>query len=387
MKALELSRGRADTAPAEYVPVIIIGGGQAGLSAGYHLARRGIAFLILDANARVGDSWRARWDSLRLFTPARFDGLDGMPFPAPAGSFPTKDQMADYLAAYVRRFDLPIRSGVRVDSLSRRDGRYRLTAGDRVFEADQVVVAMANYQKPSVPDFARLLDPSIVQIKAAAYRNPAQLRDGPVLIAGAGNSGAEIAIELATSRKVWLAGRDVGEIPFRMESFWGRHVQSRLVLGLVFHHLLTVDTPMGRKARVSHRATPLIRTRRTDLAVAGVEGAPRLAGVEGGRPRLEDGRVLEVPNLIWCTGFQPDFSWIGLDVFRGDGEPRHHRGVVKTEPGLYFLGLHFLYAMSSTMIHGVGRDARYIAERIQEALPHAADRISQDGHQGRHLSA
>ena len=325
--------------------------------------------MILDANAHVGDSWRSRWDSLRLFTPARFDGLDGMPFPAPAGSFPAKDQMADYLAAYARRFSLPVRSGMRVDSLSRRDGRYRVAAAGRIFEADQVVVAMANYQKPSVPEFARQLDPSIVQLEAGAYRNPAQLQGGPVLIAGAGNSGAEIAIELAKSRRVWLAGPDVGEIPFRMESFWGRHVQSRLVLGLVFHHLLTLDTPMGRKARAAYRATPLIRTRTADLAAAGVERVPRVAGVEGGRPRLEGGGVLETPNVIWCTGFKPDFSWIGLDVFDADGKPRHHRGVVQGEPGLYFLGLHFLYAMSSTMIHGVGRDARYIAGRIREALP------------------
>jgi putative flavoprotein involved in K+ transport len=160
-------------------------------------------------------------------------------------------------------------------------------------------------------------------------------------------------------------------------------VQSRLVLGLVFHHLLTLDTPMGRKARASHGATPLIRTRTADLAAAGVERVPKLAGVEGGRPRLEDGRILDAPNLVWCTGFKSDFSWIGLDVFGTDGEPLHERGVVKGEPGLYFLGLHFLYAMSSTMIHGVGRDARYIAKRIRQALPHAAGRASQAGIKGK----
>jgi len=374
MKALELSSGRAAAAPAEYVPVIVVGGGQAGLSAGYHLARKGVPFLILDASARIGDSWRARWDSLRLFTPARFDGLDGMRFPAPAGSFPNKDQMADYLAAYARRFALPVRNGLRVDSLSRRGGRYRLTAGAATFEADQVVVAMANYQTPFAPEFAHQLDPAIVQINAAAYRNPAQLRDGPVLIAGAGNSGAEIAIELARSRQVWLAGRKVGEIPFGMESFLGRHVRSRLMLGLVFHHLLTGDTRMGRKARASHGTTPLIRTREADLAAAGVARVPKLVGAERGQPRLEDGRVLDVPNLVWCTGFRPDFSWIGLDVFGADGQPLHHRGVVPGEPGLYFLSLHFLHALSSSMIHGVGRDARYIAERIRQALPHTAGR-------------
>jgi len=279
MGIVERNRERS-AAGRERFEVVIVGGGQAGLSAGYHLARRGISFVILDAQARVGDSWRARWDSLRLFTPAQFDGLDGMPFPAPSGSFPTKDQMADYLADYARHFALPIRHGVSVDALWREKDGYRLRGGDTLFEADQVVVAMANYQKPSRPDFAGQLDPSILQMHSADYRNPAQLRSGPVLVAGAGNSGAEIALELAKSRAVWLAGRDVGEIPFRMESFWGRHVQSRIVLRLVFHRLLTAATPMGRKARAAgHGAVPLIRTRGRELAGAKVERTVRVAGV------------------------------------------------------------------------------------------------------------
>jgi len=355
---LDQTRGNAGR---EHFRVVIIGAGQAGLSVGYHLTRLGISFVILDANPRVGDSWRSRWDSLRLFTPAQFDGLDGMPFPAPAGSFPTKKQMADYLAAYALRFALPVRNGVRVDRVWRANGRYCLRAGETVFEADQVVVAMANFQKPSTPDFAADVDPGIVQVHAFDYRNPGQLRDGAALVVGAGNSGAEIALELSRSRTTWLAGRDVGEIPFRMESFLGRHVQSRLVLRLAFHRLMTVDTPMGRKMRAAHKPAPLIRTRNRDLAAAKVERMPRMAGVKNGRPMLEDGRVLDVANLVWCTGFQPNFSWIDLPVFDQDGRPSHARGVVHGEPGLYFVGLHFLYAMSSTMIHGVGRDANHVA--------------------------
>ena len=366
MGVVEWSADRATpTGQAERHKVIVVGGGQAGLSVGYHLARQGIPFVILDAGAHVGDSWRARWDSLRLFTPAQFDGLDGMPFPAPAGTFPTRNQMADYLAAYARRFNLPVRNGVTVDGLWRVKDGYRLRAGDTIFQADQVVVAMANYQKPSTPDFARDLDSGIVQMHAASYRNPGQLQGGAVLVVGAGNSGAEIALELAKSRKTWLAGRDVGEIPFRMESFWGRHVQSRIVLRFAFHHLLTADTPMGRKARAApHGAVPLIRTRSRDLITAKVERAAPVTGVKAGHPLLGDGRTLDVANVIWCTGFRPDFSWIHLPVFDGDGRPVHVRGVAKGEPGLYFVGLHFLYAMSSTMIHGVGRDACYVANAI-----------------------
>jgi len=353
----------------ERVPVVIVGGGQAGLSAGYHLARRGVPFVILDAAQRTGDSWRMRWDSLRLFTPSHLDGLDGMPFPARAGTFPTKDQMADYLEAYARRFALPIRHGKAVKRLEREEGVYRLYTDEIVYEADHVVVAMASFQMPLVPEFARDLDPGITQIHAGAYRNPAQLREGPVLVVGVGNSGAEIALELAkTGRAVWLAGREVGEVPFRIGSFWGRHVLSRLVLRFVFHRLLTTATPMGRKRRALRGGGPLIRTRRDELAAAGVERMPKLAGIRSGLPLLQGGRSLDPANVIWCTGFSPDFSWIRLPVFGEDGKPVHARGIVETAPGLYFLGLYFLYAMSSGMVHGVGRDARHVADTIARSM-------------------
>ena len=350
--------------------VVVIGGGQAGLAVGHHLARLKIPFVILDANERVGDSWRRRWDSLRLFTPARYDGLDGLPFPAPGDTFPTKDNMADYLEAYAARFALPVRSGTRVDSVSRSGDGYLVTAGRLEIPADHVVVAMSNYQEPKLPPFASELDPDIVQLHSSVYRSPAQLREGSVLIAGAGNSGAEIALELAPTRATAMSGRDVGHVPFRLESAIGRHVLSRVVLGFVFHRLLTLSTPFGRKARPNalHRATPLIRVKPHDLAAAGVERVARVAGVRDGRPVLADGQVVDAANVIWCTGYDPGFAWLRLPVIDERGDPRHFRGVVGTEPGLYFVGLHFLYAMSSPMIQGVSRDARYIAETIGSRL-------------------
>ena len=203
---------------------------------------------------------------------------------------------------------------------------------------------------------------------AMDYRNSLQLHDGAVLVVGAGNSGAEIALELAQSRRTWLAGRDVGEIPFRMESFWGRHVQSRIVLRVKFHHLLTLDRPMGRKMHATLGAAPLIRARSGKLNAAHVERTAPVAGVKDGRPLLEDGRTLDVANVIWCTGFRTDFSWIRRPVFDAKGMPTHVRGVAGGEPGLHFVGLNFLYAMSSTMIHGVGRDAHHIADIIAGRL-------------------
>ena len=352
--------------------VIVIGGGQAGLSVGYHLARRGLRFVILDGHARIGDAWRKRWDSLRLFSPARHDGLDGMPFPAPPTSCPTKDEMADYLEAYAAHFELPVLTGVTVNRLSRAAGQFVIEAGERRFEAAQVVVAMSDYQRPHIPEFARQLDPSIVQLHSADYKNPAQLQDGSVLLVGAGNSGAEIAMELGPRHRVWMSGRHPGQVPFRFDSFLAKHLLIRLLFRLVFHRLLSVKTPIGRKARAQgHTAgVPLIRQKSKQLAAAGITRAARTIGVRDGRPLLDDGRALEVANVIWCTGFRGSFPWIDLPIFDEKGSPRHESGVVTEVPGLYFVGLHFLYALSSSMIHGVGRDA----DRISEAVAARAER-------------
>ena len=347
----------------ERIDTVVIGGGQAGLSVGYHLARRGQRFVILEANERVGDSWRNRWDSLRLFTPAYLDSLDGMRFPGPRGYFPTKDEMADYLAAYAERFKLPVRTGARVSGVSRDGDRYEVKAGGVTYEASNVVLAMSTFQDPKVPAFSTDLDPSIVQLHSSEYKNLTQLNPGPVLLVGGGNSGAEIALETVRGgHETLMSGPDVGRVPFRFGSL-PRRIILPIIARVVFHRVMTVDTPIGRKARpkMLKQAAPLIRATPDVLAAAGVQRVARTVGARGGRPVLQDDRVLDVANVIWCSGFHPAFSWIDLPVFDGDGQPQHDRGVVRNEPGLYFVGLHFLYAMSSTMIHGVGRDADYVA--------------------------
>lgn len=352
----------------DYVHTVIIGAGQAGLSVAYHLAQRGVRFVVLEANKRVGDNWRKRWDSLRLFTPARFDGIAGMPFPAPRFEFPTKDEMAEYLESYAKRFKLPVRTGVHVENVSREGGRYIVTTRDRCYEAEHVVVAMANYQIPRIPAFAAQLAPDIVQLHSSEYRNPSQLRPGGVLIVGAGNSGAEIAKEVVRTHPTWVSGRDTGHIPFRPSSAIGRYLLMPVLFRVVFHRVLTTRTPMGRKARegaVTHGA-PLIRVQPKDLAALGVNRVERTVEAKNGLPVLEGGRALDVTNIIWCTGFDTGFSsWIDLAVFGARGEPKHERGVVTSEPGLYFVGLHFLYSLSSMMIHGVSRDAEHIATVIK----------------------
>jgi putative flavoprotein involved in K+ transport len=346
------------------VPTVVIGGGQAGLSVGYHLARRGHPFVILDANQRVGDAWRNRWDSLRLFTPARYNGLDGVPFPAAPHYFPTKDEMADYLEAYAKRFDLPVRNGVRVTAVARRNGGFLVTTTDQRFEAQNVVVAMSSWQQPRVPAAAAELAPEILQLNSAEYRSPAQLRDGDVLVVGAGNSGAEIALEVARDHRTFLSGPDTGHVPFRIEGLLGT-ILVPFVFRVLFHRVLTTSTPMGRRARprMISRGEPLVRTKPKDLIAAGVERVPRLTGTRDGLPVLQDERVVDVANVIWCAGFDAGFSWIRL-LSMADGIPNHTRGVVDTEPGLYFVGLKFLHSVSSAQIHGVGRDAARIAKMI-----------------------
>jgi putative flavoprotein involved in K+ transport len=347
--------------------VIVIGGGQAGLAMGYQLAQRGISFVILEAHDRIGDSWRQRWDSLRLFTPARYDSLAGMPFPARDFSFPTKDEMADYLESYAQKFRLPVRTGTRVRRLTRSGDGFLVETNTGTLEAKQVVVAMSTFQQPRVPSFATDLSLDITQLTSFAYRNPASLSKGPVLVVGAGNSGAEIALDLAKTHRVFLSGRDVGQIPFRIESPVARALVP-VVFRVLFHRVLTIRTPMGRKARrkMLTSGAPLIRSKREDLSAAGVERVGRVAGTRDGKPLLEDGRVLDVSTVVWCTGLDPGFSWIDIDV-HGDIEPRHEGGIVPDVPGLYFLGLMFLYAGSSVMVHGVSRDAARIANVIAKS--------------------
>lgn len=350
--------------------VIVIGAGQAGLSAGYFLKKNNIDFLILDSGERVGDSWRNRWDSLRLFTPAKFSSLAGMPFPSDPNYFPTKDEMGDYLENYAKHFKLHVRNNIKVDGLSREGNRYCIFAGEQHFEADHVIIAMSNYQVPKIPAFAKDINPDIVQIHSFDYRHPSQLQDGAVLVVGAGNSGSELALEAARNdHEVCLAGRDTGHIPFNIEGTLAKLIMVRLVIRFIFHRILTTSTPIGRKARpkVISQGGPLIRNKPKDFINHGIERIPKIVGVKDGLPIDENQNVIEVQNIIWCTGFYPAYSWIDLPIFK-NREPMQERGVVKNEPGLYFVGMHFLYSLSSAMIHGAERDAEHVVNTIENRL-------------------
>jgi putative flavoprotein involved in K+ transport len=352
---------------AERFETVVVGGAQAGLAAAYHLKRRGRSVVVLDASERIGDSWRKRWPSLRLYSPARFDGLPGMRFPAPRHSYPTGYEMADYLEAYAQRFELPVRTGVQAEGLSRNGDGYVVKAGERRFEADNVVVATGVFQAPVVPEFAAELDPEITQLHSNDYRSPAQLQEGGVLVVGAAHSGGDIAFEVARAGySTVLSGRDTGQIPVPLES--RRMRMTWPLMRFLWTRVLTVDTPIGRKKRAAIRihGGPLLRVKAADLEAAGVERVfARTVGAQDGLPVLGDGRVIEVANVIWCTGFRPDYSWIDAPISLGeDGYPEQTRGAVESSPGLYFLGLPFLHSFSSMLILGTGRDAERVVKHI-----------------------
>ena len=341
---------------ATEVNTVVIGAGQAGLATGYHLAKRNEDFVVLDAAPAVGGSWRDRWDSLRLFTPAGFTHLPGLPFPAGRNEHPGKDAVADYLAGYAEQIELPVQLGVRVQAV-RRDGPHLLVvAGARRWRARNVVLATGAHHLPVVPPFAGQLDPSITQLHARDYRRPAQLPGGPVLVVGAGNSGAEIALELATDpgseRKVHLAGRDVGHVPN---------------LGPWTYPLLQW---LGRPGAVlSQRGLrgggdPLGRVRPGQLEAAGVHRLPRVVDARDGVPVLADGRALPATAVVWCTGLAPDYHWLHLDALDPTGQLRHHEGILDSEPGLYAVGLPYQRSITSHLLGGVGADAEHVVDHL-----------------------
>jgi len=347
------------------IETVIVGAGQAGLATAYHLTRRGRPCVVLDANPRVGDNWRRQWDTLKLYSPAQYDSLPGLPFPAKKWTFPGKDQVADYLESYVQAFDLPIRLGCRVRSVERDGDRYVVATDGGDYRCDNVVVATGTFGRtPHVPDVATRLDPSILQLHSSEYRRPGQLNDGPVLVVGGSHSGCDIAFEVAETHPTILAGRDPGQIPPPLDSRRMRMIFP--VLLFAWRHVVTRRTPLGRKEmqEVRHHGGPMLRVKRADLAARGVERVTsRIEEIDGGRP-VVDGTPRDVANVVWATGFRQEFGWIHLPVFGDDGYPRELRGVVDEAPGLFFCGLSFQYAFSSMLITGAGRDGGYVADRI-----------------------
>ena len=355
--------------------VLVIGAGQSGLAIGWHLARQRRRFVIVDAAPSLGHAWRTRWDSLRLFSPAEHDNLPGMAFPAPAGTYPTKDQVADYLTCYADRFQLPVLLGHQVTRLTHHPeaphARFTVHTSHGPLRARQVVVATGAFQRPSIPDVAGRFDGAVVQLHSAQYRNAGQLPDGPVLVVGAGNSGLQIAEELATAtdhRDVHLA---VGSRPTQLP---------QRVLGRDLFWWLTRTGAISKPAtsmlarRFRARGDLVIGTSRQRVADLGVTLRPRLADATAAGAVFADGSRLQPSAVVWATGYTPDYSWLDVpgafptdDTARG-ALPAHERGVSPVA-GLFFLGLPWQHTRGSALLGFVGQDAAWLAGRIGAAAP------------------
>jgi putative flavoprotein involved in K+ transport len=348
------------------IGTVVVGGAQAGLVMGYYLQRRKADFVILEAHPRVGDVWRHRYDSLKLFSIPRYASLPGLRIPG--RGFPTRDEFADYLEQYAAHFELPVRTGVRVVRVCRHDDGslfVQTTEGD--YLADSVVVATGAHQRPYTPDFAAEIAASVVQLHSMDYRNPGQLAPGGVLVVGAANSGTDVALDAAAAgHPTWLAGRHPGQVPVDIDSWRARAFIP--VVMFMFKHVLTLRTPMGRKARpdVLTHGVQLVRNKLADLDAAGIVRIGRIAGVDDGQPSTEDGPVPDIATIVWCTGSHPDYRFLDLPSVNSEQRPEERRGVTP-EPGVYFLGLEFQFALASGTIQGLDRDARYLVRQMSKA--------------------
>ena len=348
--------------------VLVIGGGQAGLATGYHLAERGLRYQILDAGDEIGQAWASRWDSLRLFTSRPYDNLPGLPFPAGATPYPGKDEVASYLRSYADRFQLHVRLKTKVTSLRRRDGVYVATTGQEVFTAPNVVVATGAFQSPVVPGAAADLDPGVFQIHSAEYRRPGAIPAGPVLVVGAGNTGSQIALELSATRTVELAvGRRIPTLPQRPlgHDIWSWASALRL-------DRVTAESRLGR--RLAGR-DQIIGTGPRGLARRyGVTLRPKITGASGARITFEDDSAASYAAIVWATGFKPDHAWVDVDGARDQhGTIQQSRGITAT-PGLYTVGQPWQHTRGSALLGWVGDDAAFIADHIHASTAERAPR-------------
>jgi putative flavoprotein involved in K+ transport len=339
---------------------VIIGGGQAGLATGYFLKKMNSHFIILDDKERIGDSWRKRWDSLKLFTPAQHDGLPGFPFPGARGSFPGKEEMADYLERYAKEFMLPIQSNTKVEHLYSRNNHFEIETSSEKMIAHNVVIATGTNPFPKIPALSSGLSRDIFQIHSSAYINADSIPQGDVLVVGAARSGIEIALEVSKTHTTFISGRPTFHVPDKVIRYGGE------LLWWILNNIVTERTPIGRKAKekIKHGGSPLIMISADDLKPAGVKNIPRVAGTKNGFPMLEDDSIIRVRSVIWATGYRPDFSWIEPDVTDESGWPLIRRGVSSVQRGLYFVGMPFQYGLTSGFVDGVERDAAYISRYI-----------------------
>ncbi|MGD6777604.1 flavin-containing monooxygenase [Sutcliffiella horikoshii] len=345
----------------ESYQVVIIGAGQAGLSMGYYLKKEGIPFVIVDGNEQVGDSWRKRYQSLVLFTPRRYSSLPGLALSGEPEGFPTKDEMAEYFQQYVSHFSLPVKSNVEVESLTKKNESFHMITNQGELTAKTVIVATGSFQKPYIPQVFESSENQPFQIHSSQYISPKDIQGDSVLVVGGGNSGAQIAVELAEGKHVTIAvSHPFKFLPLKI---LGRSIFYWLeMVGLLF---AGVDTPKGRWFQ--KQPDPIFgKELKTHLNSGKVKLKPRVSKVFGHTVTFADDTRKEFDSIVWSTGFIPAYEWINIEgVLGADGKPIHKRGVTEVS-GLYFLGLPWQYTRGSGLLYGVGRDAEYLMEYLSK---------------------
>lgn len=338
---------------------IVVGAAQAGLSMAYYLKKLNKDFLLVDKEASIGASWRNRWDSLTLFTPSEFNNLPGLAFPGPKGHYPSKDEVAEYFQDYVAEYDFPVQFNTLIDKITPQNDHFLLKSPQGDFKAKNVIIATGPFHIPYIPAFSEKIDPEIFQVHSNYYKNPDQLQPGKTMVVGAGDSGFQILDEISQREtEVYFSGTSkVRLLPQEILGktlFWW--LKKSGILGF------SKDSWIGKKLSTSRQ--PIIGTdvkailRRENVRLIG-----KVKNAERATIYTEDREIKDLRNIVWATGYRPNFKWIeGLELTE-NGYPVHQRGVSNIN-GLYFIGLPWLYTRGSATLGGIKKDAEYLANHI-----------------------
>lgn len=336
--------------------LVIVGGGQAGLAAAYYASRRNLRYIVLEAGNSVGQSWENRYDSLKLFTPRKYSNLPGLLLSNDPEGYPTKDEVATYLRSYAEHFDLKVDANQPVTRLSKGDGFFLIETPINHYKSRAVIIATGPFQAPRLPAWDTKL--AIPNMHSATYRNPGQIPHGKVLVVGGGNSGAQIAEELAATHEVVLAARD--KLMFIPTHIVGKS----LFWWLDKLHLLNAPAESLRAKLILNHGEPIIGTKLPALIKQErVRIKPEATGGSGSSVTFADGSTEQFASVIWSTGYTTDYSWLHIpEAMDNNKYPLHVHGQAVRVDGLYFVGLNWLRSRSSALLGGVGADAKFIFE-------------------------
>lgn len=341
---------------------VVVGGAQAGLSIAYHLKRMGKEYVVVDGEQEIGASWLNRWDSLKLFTPTEYNHLPGLPFDASKGHYPTKFEVANYFKSYVEKFKIPVKLNTLVTAVRKTEDGFCITHKDGEIQTKNVVVATGPFHTPYTPPCHTKISESVTQIHSNFYKSPSQLQEGDTLVVGGGDSGYQILNEISkdTSRTVYFSGATtVKSLP--------QHILGKTLwwwFTLIGFLSFSKYSWIGKK--INSATQPVIGT-----DVKGILSRPNV--IPKGRTKdafnkeivFENQSVSTIKNIIWATGYRPNFHWIeGLEL-DANSYPKNFRGVSNID-GLYFLGLPWMHTRGSATLGGVSKDARYLAEIINK---------------------